>query len=343
MESMERVTRAVEFEGPDRVPISYAGIYGAAFEKYGELLKKILGQYPSDFSSSGFSAIGVYRREISGNDSRMRKFVDEWGCVWAKIHEGLEGQCVEHPLISWELLSEYEFPEPPRFKKTTDTDRSKYVTGGGGTIFERMQQLRGFQNLLTDLTKPRKEVRILLNRVLRYNLEVIQRVLETDVDALYFADDWGTQRGLMINPKIWRQLFEPAYEAMFRRVHAAGKHVFYHSDGQIKEILPNLISCGMDVFYPQFGVMDIDEWEEMCGGKVCIIASIDVQSVLPRGSVEDVDQYAQKMIKTLGSYDGGLINAPEIAWGIPLANIEASFETFWKYGRYQRRLICGQP
>jgi uroporphyrinogen-III decarboxylase len=126
---------------------------------------------------------------------------------------------------------------------------------------------------------------------------------------------------------------------MFKEVHKAGKHVFFHSDGNVSEIIPDLISCGMDVFYPQFGVMKIEDWKYICGGKVYIIASIDVQYIFPWGKPEKVRKYAEKMIETLGSYDGGLIFAPEIAWGIPLVNIEVAFETFWKYGRYPRRIF----
>lgn len=334
MDSRERVMRAVNFEGPDRVPISYAGIYQAAYEKYGESLKKILAKYLNDFSHGGLSSTGVYRREISEKGAHMKKYVDEWGCTWAKLHEGLEGQCIGHPLARWELLNEYVFPEPPVFTKVLDADQSKYIMVGSGTIFERMQQLRGFQNLLVDLIQGRKEVDVLLDGILKYNLEVVRRLLEIGVDAIYFADDWGTQTGLMVSPKIWRDLFKPAYGKMFVKVHAAGKHVFFHSDGYIKEILPDLISCGMDVFYPQFGVASVEEWEETCGGKVCIIASVDVQHVLPRGTVEDVEQYGKNMIRTLGSYDGGLINAPEVAWDIPIDNIEAAFDVFWEHGRY---------
>ena len=336
MESRERVIRAIGFEGPDRVPNSYFGLYEAAYGTYGESLKKILAKYPSDFASSGFVATGIYRREISRKDVRMRRFVDEWGCVWARLHDGLAGQCCEHPLSSWDFLDDYEFPEPPVFKKESDRDQSKYVMGTGGTLFERMQQLRGFQNLLTDIVKERKEVRLILDRIVKYNLELVQRVLETDVDGVYFADDWGTQTGMMISPDVWRKIFKPAYEKMFRGVRAAGRNVVFHSDGYMPEIIPDLISCGMDVFYPQFGVTSVDEWEEICGGKVCIIASTDVQKILPRGTADDVKHYAKQMIEKLGSYDGGLINAPEISWGIPVANIEASFGAFWKYGRYPR-------
>lgn len=331
--------RAIEFECPDRVPISYEGIYEAAFEKYGCFLNRIFERYPSDFAISGFSPIGVYRREIFNGDSHVKKFIDEWRCIWAKIHKGLEGQCIGHPLSDWRFLETYEFPEPPYFKKISDRDPSKYVVNWAPTLFERMQQLRGFQNLLVDLTRKRKEVCVLISRILEYNLEFIRRLIETDIDAVSFADDWGTQNGLMINPEIWKNLFKPAYEKMFKEVHKSGKHVFFHSDGNVNAIISDLISCGMDVFYPQFGVMKIEDWEKICGGKVCIISSIDVQHIFPWGKPEEVRQYAKKMIEALGSYDGGFIFAPEIAWGIPPVNIEAAFETFWKYGRYQRRIF----
>jgi len=339
MDSKERVIRCIKFECPDRIPISYEGIYQAAFERYGNNLSEILKKYPSDFASSGFSPVGVYRHEIPSENPRIKKFVDEWGCIWVKIYVGLEGQCVGHPLSDWDLLDKYEFPNPPHFKKISERDPSKYIVGWGPTLFERMQQLRGFQSLLIDIMKKRKEVRVLIDKILEYNLEFIRRLVETDVDAVSFADDWGTQNGLIINPEIWRDLFKPAYERMFKEVHRAGKHVFFHSDGKVNEIIPDLISCGIDVFYPQFGILEIEEWDKICGGKVCIMASIDVQRIFPFGRPEEVSHYCKKVIETLASYDGGFIFAPEISWGIPLINIETAFKTFWKYGKYPKRYL----
>lgn len=163
----------------------------------------------------------------------------------------------------------------------------------------------------------------------------LERQLEYDIDGISFMDDWGTQRQLMINPKQWRKLFKPAYQKIIDLVHQAGKFFYFHSDGNIMEIISDLIEIGVDVLNPQFSCMDLDELGRKCGGKICISSDIDRQYILPRGSVEEVKRYVKRVIEILGSHNGGLIGRGEIGPDVPLANVEAMFEAFSEWGSYR--------
>jgi len=181
-------------------------------------------------------------------------------------------------------------------------------------------------------------MKVLRDKILEFNLQIVERWIELDVsDCIYFSDDVGNQKGMMFRPKTWREFVKPAYEEMFRKVRASGKHIFYHSDGQIHEIIPDLISVGVDIFYPQLQAAPLSLWQRFCGGKMCIMG-IDTQFTLPHGSKDDVRRYIIEEIKALASYEGGLIGDVEISPEIPLANIKKAFETFWKYGRYPIRV-----
>ena len=87
-------------------------------------------------------------------------------------------------------------------------------------------------------------------------LEVMVRRVERlcrlpDLDGIHFRDDWGTQQALMIRPALWRQFFKPAYARLFSLARNAGKHVWFHSDGAIETIIPDLIEIGVQVLNPQ--------------------------------------------------------------------------------------------
>jgi uroporphyrinogen-III decarboxylase len=244
------------------------------------------------------------------------------------LQKGILGQVKGHPLEDWNALKTYRFPRPPKLER-------KYLTGSGCNLFERMQWLRGFENLLIDLVTKRKEVYYLRDEIIRYNLEVIRESIEFDVDGISFSDDWGTQNGLMIRPSLWREFFKLAYKKMFDEVKKAGKHILFHSDGYIMDIIPDLIELGVDVLWEaELQVNGIDVLAEKFGGKICFLGNLDTQRILPFGSVEEVKNHAIHAIQALGNYDGGFIGDCEIHPDIPLCNVRAMFEAFMKYGKY---------
>jgi len=293
--------------------------------KYGKRLERIFREYPSDF---GYGDIpSTYPSQAYFLHGKKR-YIDEWGCEWHMIKRGVLGQVKGHPLEDWDALKTYQFPEPPKLERG-------YIIGSGGNLFERMQWLRGFENLMVDLITKRKEVYTLRDKIVEYNLEVIKISLEYDVDGISFADDCGTQNGLMINPSLWREFFKPSYKRMFDEVHRAGKHVLFHSDGYIMDIIPDLIEIGVDVLWEtELRVNGIGALGEKFGGKICFAGNLDTQRILPFGNTEDVKKHVIHAIQALGSYDGGFIGIGEIHDDVPLRNVKAMFKAFKKYGRY---------
>lgn len=322
MDSRERVIRAIEFDLPDRIPITNASL-PAAYLKYGDRLRRIFARYPSDFGINRPPSTYPEQAYFLG---KRRIYVDEWGCEWSMIQRGILGQVKGHPLSDLKALGTYKFPKTPE---------PKYSLGEGGNLFERMQWLRGFENLMVDLVTRRKEAFAIRDSIVKYNLELIRRSLEFDVDGICFSDDWGTQRGLMISPSLWRQFFKPAYLRMFDEVKKARKHVFFHSDGYIMDIIPDLIELGVDVLAEaELQVNGIDSLAREFGGRVCFLGNLDTQGILPFGSAEDVKRHALHAISALGCYDGGFIGDFEVHPDIPLSNVKATFDAFAKYGKY---------
>ena len=171
-----------------------------------------------------------------------------------------------------------------------------------------------------------------------FNLKVnfIKRWLELDIDGLYFSDDWGTMQGLMINPKLWREYFKPYYQKMFNIVHKAGKHVFFHSDGKVQDIIPDFIEMGGNAINVQVDLIGIDKLSKEFGGKICILADVDRQFILPFGTMDSVRDHIKHIIQSLAPFNGGLIAWGEIGPDVPLSNAEAMLQAFAEYGKYEK-------
>ena len=329
--------KAVEYGSPDRVP---NGCYAlpASYNKHHGKLEKIFHRYPSDFHQFVTSWTTVASDSIP---YRAGINTDPWGVTWRNLNPGIFGHVVEHPLADLERLEGYEPPDPSQLVDFREVERSirlnnhdHYVLGDSENFFERLHFLHGFEDTLIDLVRGKKELLRLIDLLFDIKMRFIERWLELDIDGIYFLDDWGTMQGLMINPVLWRRVFKPLYKEMFDKVHRSGRHVFLHSDGYVLDIILDLIEIGVDALNIQVKLMGIELLGERFAGKLCILADIDRQHILPFGSTGEVEEYVRHIIQALGSSSGGLISWGEVGPDVPLLNVDAMFSAFERYGKY---------
>jgi hypothetical protein len=127
---------------------------------------------------------------------------------------------------------------------------------------------------------------------------------------------------------MWREVFKPAYAALFRAVHRGGCHVFFHSDGMIASIVPDLVQIGADVLHPQMNLLGARSLADAFGGQVSFMCDPDRQHVLPRGSPAEVEEHIAAIVQALAAFDGGLIGWGEIGPDVPIENVRAMVRTF---------------
>ena len=190
------------------------------------------------------------------------------------------------------------------------------------SLFERMQYLRGTENLFMDTLIESPEYFKLMEIVEDFYNTYLDEWLKLEVDGIIFGDDWGSQRSLLISPETWRKQYKPLYKRFFDKVHTAGKFVFMHSDGYILELYDDLIEIGEDAINSQVWCMGLDKVAEKCNGRITNWGEICRQHILPEGSVEDVIDAVHKMKEALW-VNGGLIGQFEAGPDMPLENIKA--------------------
>ncbi len=341
MNSRERVNRAVTFQCPDRAPISHA-VLPAAQIKYGEALAEILTEFREDFGWDYMHDLPVEKFPALYKQGHN---VDDFGTVWYSEWLGICGIPVEWPLADLSKYDDYRWPEdftagPPSGRQYSGHmvgfDDRWYARGAWITYFEQLQQLRGMANLMMDLADPPAELERLMDDLLAFNLRWIDKWTSMEYEGLHFADDWGEQNRLMIRPALWRKLFKPCYAEMFKKVRDAGMHVWFHSDGHINDILPDLIEIGVNVVNSQVKVVGLDWVAQNVRGKLAFRTDIDRQHVMPFGSPSQVKEEVHRVFEACGTPEGGIIACGEVGPDVPLQNIVAMYEAFREYGTYQR-------
>jgi len=336
MNSRQRVERAVHFGTPDRPPISHAILPSAQYH-YGDALKRITDSFHEDF---GWHLLPDLPRDKLPPLYKKGTNVDDFGTVWKVTVEGRCGIPIQFPIAAdWSNYHDYRWPPAfsagvPAYRlysgHMTGTSDEYYARGGWITFFEQMQQLHGFEPLLIDLATDRPELYRLRDDLLRFNLDWIDRWLTLDYQGLHFADDWGTQTNLMISPAKWRSFFKPAYAAMFSKTKFAGLDVWFHSDGDIIDIIPDLIELGVDVLNCQASVMDVRKLKTFAG-EICFRTDLDRQRILPYVSPPEVREHIFQLFHNLGTPHGGIVACGEISEDVPLPNIQAMYQAFTQF------------
>jgi uroporphyrinogen decarboxylase len=331
MNSNERVVKTLEFQNPDRIPVEL-WLHTATGLKYGKKLAELLDKYPQDILRiTGPTDVGYYQK-----NTMVGEHVDVWGSTWRVLQEGMLGEVmipaikkisdVSKYIMPFDILNrqwiekEYEIDE----KIQQGKNKNQFLIGGEVHLFEKMQSLRGSENLFYDLALNLKEVRIFIDKLVEYYTEYLEGYwLKKEVDAIMFYDDWGSQKSLLISPDMWENIFKPAYRILFEVIKKAGKYIFFHSCGYILELYDDFIELGVNAINSQVWCMELDKVAQKCAGKITLWGEIDRQKILAFGAPQDIYKAAAIMKEKFYINGGGLIGQSLAGKDVSLENIEA--------------------
>jgi uroporphyrinogen decarboxylase len=333
----ENYARAIQFEGPEYLPCTLGVNLDWLYDKdeaKQQRIRELQDRFPDDVLGHLNVARNAVEREVRDGVAR---WTDKWGTGWED--DGHGAKTASYPLIQgYEALQGYRFPDPDlpgRFAHADDTlqERSnRYVRARVWfTLFERLWMLRGFENMLMDPYLNERAFCKLRDQIVEYNLAIIDRWIERGVNAIFFSDDWGCQRGLLMNPDDWAKFYKPSYERLFARVRSGGAHVWMHLCGDVTAILPDLIDIGLNVLNPvQPQAMDVAHLSTTFGGQVCFNGGVDVQGTLIHGCTEDVKREVHQLVDLFGRFNGGYIGGTShsVMPETPLDNVIAMYEAF---------------
>ncbi len=330
MNSRKIVYDTLEGNSPKRIP-RHLWVLPWAQYTYPDAAASLQSDFPNDIVIC--PPMLTKELKTSGNMHEPGIYIDEWGCVFHNLERGIMGEVKEPVISSWEQVKDLVIPHEllsvdiknvNRFCRETD----KFVIAGGlPRPFERLQWLRGTEQLFMDLILEPDQVRQLLSKVHALYLDQVEVWCRTDVDALWFMDDWGSQNSLLISPALWKDVLFPCYQEYIDTAHSYGKKVFCHSDGNILEVLPYMIDAGLDAVNSQIFCMDWEKLQSVCKGNITLWGEIDRQNLLPTGSKEEITEAVTSVYRTF-YHNGYLIAQMEFGPAANPENIRTAFETW---------------
>lgn len=198
------------------------------------------------------------------------------------------------------------------------------------TVFEHAWYRRGMDTLFMDLAEGNGIAEWLLDFYARRSAFAVAAAARAGVDCIRLGDDVGTQRGMMMSVPQWREVLKPRLAGVIQAAKQARPQavIQYHSDGDIRPIIGDLVEIGVDLLNPvQPECMDMDEIAGEWGSRIGLSGMIGTQTTMPFGSPDDVREAVERVRRAAGR-GIRVVLAPThvLEPDVPWANIEALIE-----------------
>jgi uroporphyrinogen decarboxylase len=209
--------------------------------------------------------------------------------------------------------------------------------------FERAFEMQGMEKFLMNLAVEPDFAQELLNKNNQLCMQLMNHFLDECgdlIDIIKIGDDLGTQESLMISPRMYRRMLKPLHAEMIAMIKQKTKaKVFFHTDGDVFDLIEDFIEIGVDVLNPiqtSAGKMsDLEGLKQRYNKRIVFCGAIDTQKILPYGTPEQVRQEVKRVINILGK-DGGymLATVHTVMNEVPPENILAMVDAVEEFGTY---------
>jgi len=342
---------------PDRIPRAIGFEHGFAAN-----VKRLLKKENPNLDVENLDLAGYFKSDPrwvyirpTNKKAAFHKYFDRGDLEFDEWGRGRKWDDTRHyaeyfyPLARAETISEIEsYPWPDYFEKYRYAgiagevaglhDRGFAVLGGPSAFFEIAWQLRSMERLMEDMLLNPEMAQAVYDRILERNVRFARECALAGVDILYLGDDVAMQNGIMMSLELWRKYLGKGMRAMINAAREINKNilVWYHSDGDIAPLVPDLIDVELNILNPvQPECCDAAFLKKTYGDKLAFWGGLGVQSVLPFGSPEEVREHVRRQIEVLGA-GGGYVIAPShiLERDTPWENLKAMVGAIDEFGQY---------
>lgn len=300
--------------------------------------------------------LGADIRTVASGSSREWQYlpdgasVDAWGLVRHRAGPYWDLDDTKAPLRNARTLADIDAwwspPDPAdpaiwtgkRDEAQAIHDAGYAVMAVGGTALQvghNYAFTRGFELFLTDMLDDPALWHDYAERLTDWAIEYMTAFLEPIadlVDIVQFTDDLGTQRAPFMSPAQYREFLKPCHRAWMEMAHrlAPQAKIAIHTCGSVYDLVPDFIDIGIEILNPiQPRARNMEPWrlKQEFGRDLSFLGSVDIQELLPRGTVDEVRAATRELIEVLGP-GGGFILAPSHQFqpDVPAANIVAMYD-----------------
>jgi uroporphyrinogen decarboxylase len=287
------------------------------------------------------SSVGrMFRRREPDGGTR-----DIWGAHRRRVEtaHGAHDEIASHPLgtaQSLEDLRGYRWPEPDWWSfdglradlATLNQPERYHIRFRLGSVFETAWSLYGFERFLFDLAAAPQLPRYIMERITEIHVANLRAALDAagdGVDLVYFYDDVASQTGLLMRPEMYDAHLRPFHQRLIDEAARFRKPVMLHCCGAVFPLIPRLIDMGLRVLnpiQPRARDMAPENLARSFGGRLVFHGGIDIQELLPQGTLAQIQEEVARVAGLLGERGGYILaGSHHIQADTPVENILAMY------------------
>ncbi|MBT5427315.1 MAG: hypothetical protein HOK84_14030 [Bacteroidetes bacterium] len=351
MKPRERFLSALNGGIPDRVPIfEHLFSQNLLKEQLGFTTELYEGEAQTKLAAKlGIDCIWTPLNGFCGIEDVFHQenviYTDEWGVTYKKNGWPIIAQ-IDTPIKSREDWEKYSLPKvdvPNRLKILKETikaneDELAVVVGLLGPFTMMTWYFMDFEHFSMSMFMDPDLVHEMVDAFVDWALAAaLLAVNSGGVDVFQISDDWGGTNSLLISPEHFREFFMKPFGSLVEGLKAMGKPVLMHNDGQIWDVLDDLVATGINGFHPveKAAGMDLKIVKEKYIGKICPVGNVNNKTTMVSGTPEEVIAEVKECID-IAAPGGGYIIATDHSLhdDIPTGNVYALIAAVHKYGRY---------
>ncbi len=302
-----------------------------ATKHFAQMFTEETGEADCEAALESHILMGRYKKVTWLSDTL---YEDGFGTRWQLGADGGDIGIPVNKVVNAGNIESYEFPEidedvlAPALKAVREDTNHFRVFRLSYAEYERAWALMGMEDILLNMALDEALVMRLFERITEYDLMLLDRVLKEPFDGVFFMDDWGAQKGLIMGPGAFRKFIKPNMHKLCEKVKSSGKYVMLHSCGDNEELFPDMIEIGVDCYNTvQPEIYDLKKIKREYGADIAFWGAMSTQQFLPKATPEEVYKKSVETVKILGE-GGGYIFSPThaITPDIPVKNILAMHE-----------------
>lgn len=257
---------------------------------------------------------------------------DFWGAAYTQPPNSTV-QLVEPIVSTPEELDKWIPPVVHQFDKSLikrfKTDTEFFVLGTVNAGFDLGYELLGFERFMMWVVQEPAIMAAYFDKLIQTNLALAKMSCDAGADAILIADDLAFNTGTFVDPSFLRAEYFPLLKAMVGEIQKKGLPVFLHSDGDLRNIIPDLIDCGIDVLQscdPNAN-MNIPSLKSEYGKDLVFMGNIDID-LLAKGTQRQVEIATRELIHDARKGGGFILSASNVvaSYCIP-ENVRAMYAT----------------
>ena len=367
----ERVLTAFNHQQPDRVPLDLMGNATMLLDETYLRLRDHLGLTPIPPVRSGTTANYYDERILECFDIDFRRLflpknpaaastvlddgtiIDPWGVGYQKA--GLFVNVVQNPLHGVTTARDVEAHDWPKAENLFTTEglaaeaRRMYEETDYALV-ARNPITYGFLDRACQLMEMSEFMMALAlypdaaAAIIAHLLEIYKGIYGMFLDAVgpyvqmvEIGDDLGTNKSLLISPRMYRRFIKPAEQELYALIHAKAPQaaLFRHTDGAVFDVIPDFLEVGVNVLNPvqtSTAGMDARRLKDAYGAKLTFHGAVEGLDEDP--TVDAVVATVKDRIDTLAPGGGYVLASCNHMIDVSPEIIIAMFETAREYGRY---------